>query len=831
MAKLANVLYASELSRWEIESSQPPSRNRHAIPARPVIVRFCGTSDNSMDSEALMKSLRVHIEYIMGPIKRKSEKPLTNWEWFNQAIHQFPVILVIDSIDSLIDGYEFLMDINPHDDARIIISTAQIDENDKNNLFTKEKVTMLEVPKLSATVKAGSSSKGEIPADRAVGRFKTATEPKSEIEDIVEKVLASHSRRLTESQMKLVVEKVSEEPSVLYLSLACRVVQHWDSQLSAPILESSLSGIFSQIMDHIEQECGEKMSRMALSFITYSVRGINDNEMEDLLSMDDGILYTIFSYDYPGVFRVPSHVWTKLRMALSGLVVERLHGCLSWHHKDLQLLAEERYFCEEEDKQSIHRKMGCYFGDRVLEREREKKKMAAFPLLMSGASVWLDSCKPSHRRCEESAHHLINAGMLREAVEEMCNFDYICASAKCGQGFHLVSTFKRLRRELSDNDSVSVTEDMPKRVEDYLLWVERNIGRIMEAPAVMIPVTVTSELESSCARQDFMELLRRLPSSSPSFADEMWIRGVCLIPPTASHNISGTASINCVAWSPDDQKLASASDDNTAHVWDVNSGSILLTLEGHSKPVTCVDWHPSGAFVITGSRDRSAIIWNAETGAMVRTLSDGHTLDLICVAFSPDGSLIATGGKDSKVLVWDNGVDAKGNFRTFKKFNDYFVSCVKWSPDGKYLAASTYTNSVRIWDIEAKKAKVFSESTQQVSSLSWDPSGEHIVSVSDDCCASIWSPQQPTMVYRVFKGHAKPVRAVSWCPHFGRIVSGDVEGGIVLWDSASASAMVSLLGHSDCVNCIQWNNDGNKIASASKDGSIIVWDSASVEMV
>ena len=41
-----------------------------------------------------------------------------------------------------------------------------------------------------------------------------------------------------------------------------------------------------------------------------------------------------------------------------------------------------------------------------------------------------------------------------------------------------------------------------------------------------------------------------------------------------------------MAWSPDGKRLATASDDKTAKVWDAASGQELLTLKGHTDGVT-----------------------------------------------------------------------------------------------------------------------------------------------------------------------------------------------------------------------------------------------------
>jgi WD40 repeat protein len=90
-----------------------------------------------------------------------------------------------------------------------------------------------------------------------------------------------------------------------------------------------------------------------------------------------------------------------------------------------------------------------------------------------------------------------------------------------------------------------------------------------------------------------------------------------------------------VAWlsfSPDGKKLASASLDLTARVWDTETGAQLLILKGHAQSPTSiatgvwtVAFSPDGKMLATGGSDRTVRLWEAETGRELKTLS-GHRL-------------------------------------------------------------------------------------------------------------------------------------------------------------------------------------------------------------
>ena len=100
-----------------------------------------------------------------------------------------------------------------------------------------------------------------------------------------------------------------------------------------------------------------------------------------------------------------------------------------------------------------------------------------------------------------------------------------------------------------------------------------------------------------------------------------------------------------MAFSPDGTRLATASGDKTAKVWDVASGREVRTLSGHTDAVYGVAFSPDGTRLATASWDKTAKVWDVASGREVRTLS-GHTDAVYGVAFSPDGTRLATASWD-----------------------------------------------------------------------------------------------------------------------------------------------------------------------------------------
>jgi WD40 repeat protein len=94
-----------------------------------------------------------------------------------------------------------------------------------------------------------------------------------------------------------------------------------------------------------------------------------------------------------------------------------------------------------------------------------------------------------------------------------------------------------------------------------------------------------------------------------------------------------------VAVSPDGRRAVSASYDKTLKVWDLESGTELRTLDGHSDAVKAVAVSADGRLTVSASRDNTLKVWDLERGAKVATFT--ADADLGCCAWAENRKIVA----------------------------------------------------------------------------------------------------------------------------------------------------------------------------------------------
>jgi WD40 repeat protein len=102
------------------------------------------------------------------------------------------------------------------------------------------------------------------------------------------------------------------------------------------------------------------------------------------------------------------------------------------------------------------------------------------------------------------------------------------------------------------------------------------------------------------------------------------------------------------AHSPDGKLLASASQDRSIRLWDLNDPERSGALGSLPVPSRCVLFSPSGEHVLSGSDDGAIRIWGVRDRKVLKEFSDS-TAAVLHAVFSPDGRCLVVARESGQV--------------------------------------------------------------------------------------------------------------------------------------------------------------------------------------
>lgn len=240
-----------------------------------------------------------------------------------------------------------------------------------------------------------------------------------------------------------------------------------------------------------------------------------------------------------------------------------------------------------------------------------------------------------------------------------------------------------------------------------------------------------------------------------------------------------TSHVRALAFSPDGQRLLSASTGQII-LWDVGRGEPIRQLEGHavSEDISGLAFHPDGRRALSGSFDDTAIIWDVETGQILDQLK-GHSQDVHSVAFSPDGSRAYTSSRDRSIRVWDTETGEEAQRLVG---HTSLVTRMAFTADGRRLLSASSDKNLVLWEVSSgSPIRQLEGHTDQVVGVAISPDGHWGLSGSYDGSARLWDLSTGEEIARLL-GHKNAVREVAFTPDGQRAITNSLDGTVRIWD-------------------------------------------------
>jgi small GTP-binding protein len=228
-----------------------------------------------------------------------------------------------------------------------------------------------------------------------------------------------------------------------------------------------------------------------------------------------------------------------------------------------------------------------------------------------------------------------------------------------------------------------------------------------------------------------------------------------------------------------------------------------------------IAWSPDGRMLASKSIDDTARIWDAETGEALSTFDTEGTDSLLAlsVAWSPDGKILAVPSA-REVKLYDVSDDSLLGEQKLKNITINLA----WSPGGRIIASS-HDSYVRLWDVKANEFQNI-DLKGYLLGLAWSPDGQTLAIGSMEVI-QLWSEQ--TVAKVTLKGHSNWVNTLAWSPDGRILASGSWDDTVIIWDAKSFEKTNILEGHASWITSVSFSADGRLLASKSCDNTVKLW--------
>ncbi|KAF9298822.1 hypothetical protein BGZ74_009205 [Mortierella antarctica] len=292
--------------------------------------------------------------------------------------------------------------------------------------------------------------------------------------------------------------------------------------------------------------------------------------------------------------------------------------------------------------------------------------------------------------------------------------------------------------------------------------------------------------------------------------------------------------ITGVAYTPDGSNIVTASEEYALHIFPQVGDKSDSTAENiiTDEAVTCLVVNRTDIY--TGAADGIVRQYNIRSRESVGAVGR-YDLAIRCLAQSPNGAYLAVGteSNDIKMITLDD-VDQCWNFKGHKKA----ISSFSFDPEGQFLLSSSCDGTVIVWNMKTKDPKpehvinvmaaVLVDSPARIP-VAWHPTGEFFV-IGKDQNVVAYHRDTWTKSFTYVGGSTQPITCVGWSPNGKFLAASSVDSDLCVWQYKKKDSPVSRHKHNNGrITGLAWAPNANRLVFVDTKGELSRWEAVIAE--